>query len=173
MAATLRRGLELLALQLAGVIAAVHLWWGLERFVERYLIYGYLRDPRPLIFVVTTMAIIAGVAYVTLGGRRKPVYLAGIGLLLAYLSGYFWWHLTGHGGALPGMDGHSHYHGDNILLDLIVQHAREEPVVMASKAAEAAGIVVLSALLWLEHRQPRLDRRDTTSAPEPTDPADD
>jgi len=155
MAVNLRQGLELVALQLAGVVAAVHLWWGVERFVNRYLIHGYVQDPRPLIFVVTTMGIIAGVAYVAMGGRRKPVYLAGIGLFLAYLSGYFWWHLTGHGGALPGMDGHSHYHGDSIVLDMISQHAREYPIVLASKAAEAIGIVVLSLLFWLEYADPR------------------
>lgn len=170
MSVTPRRGLELAALQLAGVVAAIHLWWGLERFVERYLLYGYFSDPRPLVFVLTSMGIIAGVVYVVLGGRRKPVYLAGIGLFLAYLSGYFWWHLTGHGGALPGMDGHSHYHGNNVLLDMITQHAREYPVIMASKAAEAIGIVVLSALFWLEQTDPELDRETAaTSASEPAD----
>jgi hypothetical protein len=174
MAVSLRQGLELVALQLAGVVAAIHLWWGLERFVNRYLIYGYVSDPRPLVFVVTTTGIIAGVAYVAMGGERKPVYLAGIGLFVAYLSGYFWWHLTGHGGALPGLDGHSHYHGDTVVLDMIAQHAREYPIVMASKAAEAIGIVVLSVLFWLEHIDPRQPANAATSRTAGNnDPADD
>jgi hypothetical protein len=186
MPVTVRRGLELVALQLAGVVAAIHLWWGLERFVERYLLYGYLRDPRPFLFVVTTMGIIAGVTYVVLGGRRKPVYLAGIGLFVAFLSGYFWWHLTGHGGVLPGIEGYGHYGADShshshshtpdagsIFRRMVTQHAREYPIIMVSKVAEALGILVLSALFWLEHTDPQLEAAAEERSTPATDPADD
>lgn len=147
--------LEVLALPLAGIVVAIHLWWGIQRFVRRYLMEGVLIDPRPVLFVLSSLVIVAGIAFVYLGGPRRPVYVAGIGLMVAYVSGYFWWHAAGHRAILPWVEtgagsGHSH---EITFAELLVDHVQTDPIAMTSKAAETVLIAVLSVLLYLDVRR--------------------
>ncbi|AGN01655.1 hypothetical protein L593_08550 [Salinarchaeum sp. Harcht-Bsk1] len=145
-----RSWVELLALQLAGLVVATHLYWGLDRFAEQ-LRYGVYVDPRPVLFVLSSAAIIAGAAYVALGGRRKPVYALGIALMLVYLFGYWGWHLMGHLPALPWVDDQSHPHPGWGPFETLYRHLAADHLALVSKLAEATLALVLGAL-WLDER---------------------
>lgn len=144
------RQLELLAVPLVGIVVTIHLWWGIQRFVRRYLMAGVVIDPRPIVFVLTSFLLLAGVALAYLGGPRRPLYVGGIALMFTYISGYFWWHLAGHQAALPWVDGGDHGHGEVTLASFIVDHAREDTMAMVSKGAEALLALVLGLLLYVD-----------------------
>src|SRR6056297_375695 len=143
-----RSWVELLALQLAGLVVATHVYWGLDRFTEQ-LRYGVYVDPRPLLFVLSSAAIIAGVAYVALGGRRKPVYALGIALMLVYVFGYWGWHLMGHLPALPWVEDQAHPHPGWGPVETLYRHLADDSVALVSKLAETALAIVLG-VLWLD-----------------------
>lgn len=134
---------------LAYFVAGIHLLHpqrGLPRLV---LIIGtgnaslLISDPRPLAFVLSGFAIIVGVGIAAIGRRRKLIYLLGILLMVAYLVGYFAWHLTGHGGFLPVRE--PIYHGMHPV-EAVVSHLVEYPLARVSKIAEAALLIVLVIL---------------------------
>jgi len=156
-----RSWVELLALQLAGLVVATHVYWGLDRFTEQ-LRYGVYVDPRPLLFVVSSAAIIAGVAYVALGGRRTPVYVLGIVLMLVYIFGYWGWHLMGHLPALPWVENQPHPHPEWGPVETLFQHLGEDDLALVSKIVEAALAIVL-AWLWLGERGRTAD--DSSASP--------
>lgn len=141
--------LRYLGAALAYAVAAIHLFhpqYGFPRFVT---ILGtgdlslFLLDPRPVAFVLSGLAIIAGVTLVALGAPRKPIYALGIGLTSAYLLGFFLWHTTGHGGFLPTRKPLYHQMGP---LESVVSHLAEYPSARLAKAGEAALLVVLLTL---------------------------
>ena len=150
-----RSWVELLALQLAGLVVATHVYWGLDRFTEQ-LRYGVYVDPRPLLFVLSSAAIIAGIAYVALGGRRKPVYALGIVLMFVYVFGYWGWHLMGHLPALPWVDNQAHPHPGWGPVETLFRHLGEDDVALVSKLAELALAIVLG-VLWIEERKANAD----------------
>jgi hypothetical protein len=162
MNAETRSWVELLALQLAGLVVATHVYWGLDRFAEQ-LRYGVYVDPRPVLFVLSSAAIIAGVAYAALGGRREPVYALGIGLMLLYVFGYWGWHLMGHLPALPWVDSQSHPHPGWGPVETLVRHLASDSLALVSKLVEATLAIVL-AVLWID------DRHADAEGPTPAEP---
>lgn len=99
--------LRYVAAALAYVVAGLHLFHpelGVAKLVARLsagpelLVY----DPRPVAFVLSGAAILVGVTAAAFGVSRKPLYALGTILMVIYIVGYFAWHLTGHGGFLPG-----------------------------------------------------------------------
>jgi|AntRauTorcE11898_2_1112593.scaffolds.fasta_scaffold16157_2 uncharacterized membrane protein YphA (DoxX/SURF4 family) len=156
-----RSWVELLALQLAGLVVATHVYWGLDRFTEQ-LRYGVYVDPRPFLFVLSSAAIIAGAAYVALGGRRKPVYALGILLMLVYIFGYWGWHLMGHLPALPWVDNQAHPHPGWGPVETLFRHLEHDDVALLSKLAEAALAIVLGVLWWDLHRS-EIDSTDAAT----------
>jgi hypothetical protein len=143
------RALEYLAAVLAVVVAGVHLFhpdlgiWAL--FV--YLGVPAIPDPRPPLFVLSAVAILLGVALVADGViDTRTAALGGMALMVAFVVGYFAWHMFGHGAWWPwgaGLGGHSHSLTE-ILFD--EHHLRDDPIALASKLAELALLVVLAAL---------------------------
>lgn len=92
---------------LAYLVAALHLFHPKLGFSRLVLVVSanpelLLTDPRPLAFALSGFAIVAGVTALLLGVPSRPVYVAGIALMVTYVGGYFAWHLSGHGGFLPG-----------------------------------------------------------------------
>jgi hypothetical protein len=104
---TATRLLRIVGVQLAVVSAAIHLWWGLPRALV-YLRVGTVADPRPYLFVVSAVAVVVGVAWLYAGGPRRKLYALGASVMALYAVGYVWWHLGGHGGAIPGVQGYGH-----------------------------------------------------------------
>jgi hypothetical protein len=94
---------------LAYVVAALHLSHPSLGFGRLALLVSVnpellLADPRAVAFVLSGIALLAGVPLASVGRRRRVVYALGIALVAVYVLGYFAWHLSGHGGFLPGRE---------------------------------------------------------------------
>jgi hypothetical protein len=139
------------------VTAAYHLWWGFPRS----LIYGRAildlasrglpPDPRPFLFVLYAVALLAG-PYLVIHEKLPLRRAYQLGLLAMVLSvlGWVFWHETGHGAFLtgspaPGAGGHSHSHGG--VLQTIASHYVVEPVEGFIKSVELAAAALFAVLL--------------------------
>lgn len=148
------RQLEYIGVALAYIVAALHLFHPRRGFPRLILILGLdeptkhlLYDPRPVAFVISALAILIGVKLVLFGLPRKPIYAAGMALMVTYIIGYIAWHLTGHGGFLPGRE--PLYHGLHPV-EALIEHLIEYPIARASKIAEALLFAVLALLYFRE-----------------------
>lgn len=148
------RHLRYVGATLAVVVAGVHLFHGqrgVPRLVE-LLATGnaalLVTDPRPLFFVLSGVAILVGVFALLWEVPRKPVYLGGMVLMGTYIAGYFAWHMTGHGGFLPGRL--PHYHGLGPV-EAVVRHLELYPIARVSKVAETLLLVLLAVLYLREN----------------------
>ena len=139
-------GRRYLAGALALLVAGIHLYWGFPRLVV-YIQAGMVPDPRPLLFVASAIAILLGIARVLDGSDPDRIYLAGIGLMLAYIAGYALWH-TGlaHGAFWPwGPEPITH---DESALRVVADHLLADRLAQVSKLAEA----LLAAVLFVLYR---------------------
>lgn len=116
------RTLRFVALQIVGAVAMIHLVVGGETLVQvvsRGLLGAYLTefvaaDPRPLLFVVSGLATLAGIVAVARGRLDyRRAYGLGIALLGGYVLGWVAWHTVldhglAFGGGVPTSDGHDH-----------------------------------------------------------------
>lgn len=134
---------------LAILVAWLHLLhpeYGYEQLL-RYIEYGTVFDPRPPLFVLSGLAVFAGVVLVFKGVAKRPVYLLGIALVGVYLLGYVAWHtVLDHGAFWPHID--PHHHEDVGLFESMVSHLRADTIAMVSKTAEfvlAIFLIVLHA----------------------------
>ena len=137
------------AAALAYLVAVVHLFHPSHGFARLVLVLsadpGLLAaDPRPLAFVLSSVAILVAVPAVLRGLPERPVIAAGAGLMVAYLLGYLGWHLSGHGGFLPGRE--PLYHGLTPL-EALASHLTTDPWAAAAFVLELALLAVLVALL--------------------------
>jgi hypothetical protein len=154
----LARALRLLALQLVVLTAVIHLSWGLPRVfvylnpaaLELYLTTSALPDPRPVLFVLSGVAIVVGVLATWRGYlSHSRAYKLGILMMGIYVVGWAVWHTTGHGQLFFGEavsstgGGEGHHHAG--VLHTIVDHIVTLPLEAASKSAEigAAALFVL------------------------------
>jgi hypothetical protein len=134
---------------LAFLVAAVHLFHPQRGFLRLLVLLTtgnaslLASDPRPLAFVLSALAILVGVPLAAGSVARRAVYLLGMALVATYFVGYFAWHLSGHGGFLPGRA--PLYHGLGPV-EAVVSHLRTYPMAALSKAAEAALFAVLVVL---------------------------
>lgn len=140
---------EYVGAALAFLIAGVHLFHPQRGFARLALLVTtgnaslLVTDPRPVAFVLSALAILLGIQLAAAGVARRPVYLLGMALVATYFVGYFAWHLSGHGGFLPGRA--PLYHGLSPV-EAVVSHLRNYPLAALSKVAEAALFAVLTAL---------------------------
>ena len=146
------RRLRYLGATLAILVAFLHLLDPNHGLLELFaLLYESPRvlvfDPRPVAFVLSATALLIGVSLSRNAPDRQPYYVAGIGLALTYVVGYLAWHLTGHGGFLPGRE--PLLHGVSPLMN-VVRHLTGDPWAAASMASELALIAALVALLRRE-----------------------
>lgn len=144
-----REYLGYVAAGLAYTIAIIHLFHpslGLPAFVAYIAAGTPLIDPRPAAFVLSGVAIIIGVNLIALGIPRPPIYLLGIALMILYITGYFAWHMFGHGAWWPlGPEQPSMSHTVTEIL-FGPHHLRSNRLALASKLAELALLVVLAVL---------------------------
>ncbi|MFB6156864.1 MAG: hypothetical protein ABEJ34_03370 [Haloferacaceae archaeon] len=136
------------AAALAYVVAGVHLFHpshGFGRLVTLLLVDPSLlvTDPRPVAFVLSGLAVLVGVPAVVAGFPRRAAYALGAGLAATYLVGYFAWHLSGHGGFLPGRK--PLYHGMTPV-EAVVAHLTGEPLAAVAVVTELAFLSVLVVL---------------------------
>lgn len=152
MTVDLRYGIESaslrhLAATLGLIVAGIHLYWGMPRFVG-YLNVGWILqpDPRPLAFVLSGHALLLGL---TLGALdvvdRRILYVGGILLACVYLLGYGAWHtILDHGGFWPWAPSGSSHGGSP--LSTVAGHLLSDRFVFVSKLAELGLIAVLGVL---------------------------
>lgn len=135
---------------LAYVVAVVHLFHpthGFARLVtllvaDASLLVG---DPRPLAFVLSGLAIVVGVnLLLLLEVPRRPVYALGGLLVGTYVVGYLAWHLSGHGGFLPGREPLFHGLAPH---EAVIEHLTSDPWAAVAIASELVLLAVLG-LLW-------------------------
>ena len=101
-------------------------------------------DPRPVLFVVSGLGIAVGVVLSRNARVRTPYYVAGIAVSLTYVFGYIGWHLSGHGGFLPGRE--PLYHGLSPV-ENVLAHVSSEPGAALLIVAEIVLVVLLARLL--------------------------
>lgn len=109
-----KRELLMVAGTLAYLVAGLHLLHPKHGFGRLLLLLTYdptllLTTPRPVAFIGSALAIIIVIPLTAYKLPKKPIYLLGMLLMATYIVGYFAWHLSGHGGFLPGRD--PLYHG--------------------------------------------------------------
>lgn len=135
---------------LAYLVAILHLFHpqhGFVRLVEFLAADASLLlfDPRPLAFVLSGLAIVVGINLLLFDVPRRPVYALGAALLVTYVVGYLAWHLTGHGGFLPGRPP-TESHGVGTV-QFVLDHLTTDPWAAAAIGAESLLLAVLG-LLW-------------------------
>lgn len=134
---------------LACLVAVIHLFHPQRGFPRLVTVIAtgdpslLVNDPRPAVFVLSALAILLGVNLAMWNVERKRIYVLGMVLMVTYLVGYFAWHLSGHGGFLPGRK--PLYHGLHPI-EAVFSHLVNYPLAALSKLAEAALFVVLAAL---------------------------
>lgn len=146
MQTTTRRVLRLVGVQLAVVAASIHVWWGTPRALI-YLRAGTAADPRPFLFLVSAAAVFAGVVALAAGYAPRRLYTLGAAVMFLYSVGYVWWHLGGHGGAIPGVAGYGHPRLSN--LDTLLSDAHLfrplDALAMGSQLGALVAFLVLRA----------------------------
>jgi hypothetical protein len=134
---------------LAYLVAGVHLFhpqYGVPRLVALFTTESLsllTHDPRPVVFVLSALGILLGVTLTIANVARKRIYALGMALMTTYFIGYFAWHLTGHGGFLPGRQ--PLYHGLHPI-EAVISHLINNPLAAFSKLTEAVLFVVLAVL---------------------------
>jgi hypothetical protein len=134
---------------LAYLVAGIHLTHPKLGFPRLVLLAQFQsleilsNDPRPFVFVVSGIAIILAVPLAATDRFRKAIYALGFLLILSYIVGYFAWHLSGHGGFLPGRQ--PLYHGMTPL-EAVVAHLSGDLRAGISKLAEFALLTILIVL---------------------------
>lgn len=142
-----------MAAALAYIVAALHLFhpeFGFAQLVVRLSVDPELlvADPRPAAFVLSGTAVIIGVTVALFGFPKRVLYALGILLMVTYITGYFAWHLTGHGGFLPGRE--PLYHGFQPH-EAVITHLTGD---LWAATAIIAETVLLGVLAVLYHRTP-------------------
>ena len=141
-----------LAGALAYLVAALHLFHPTHGVARLVLVLSVnpgllIADPRPLAFALSGLAILGGVTVVVLGVPARRYYAVGIALMAVYVAGYLAWHLSGHGGFLPGREPLSH---GLTPLEAVLAHLRTDPWARVAIPAEVALAVVMAVLLRRE-----------------------
>lgn len=136
------------AAALAYTVAALHLFHPSHGFARLVTILAVqpgllVSSPRPLAFVLSGVAILIGVTLPLLGAKRKPIYVLGMMLMVTYITGYFAWHLSGHGGFLPVRK--PLYHGLQPH-QAVIQHLTTDPWAAASLVTELLLFGILGVL---------------------------
>lgn len=134
---------------LAYLVGALHLFHPKLGFPRLVLLLSanpslLYTDPRPVAFVLSGVAILLGVSVVTLGFPIRILSVLGIVLMLTYISGYFAWHLSGHGGFLPARE--PLYHGLTPL-QAVLAHLGGDLWAAIAIVAEVLLIGILAVLI--------------------------
>lgn len=145
--------LRVVGVQFGLLAVALHFYWGLPRALV-YAQTGTIADPRPYLFVVS--GAVLAVSLLTLYilpeyVNARAVYAFAVAVVSIWIAGYVWWHLGGHGGAIPGVAGYGHPSLSNLEVLLSDQHLLK-PFDLATKATEVGALVAFGTLLVWELR---------------------
>jgi hypothetical protein len=129
--------------QLVFVAALIHIGMGAVEW-SRYATIGLLVPPdlRWPAFVFSGLAIVAGLWVAYRAETKRPYYLLGILAMLAYVGGYFVWHLSGHRPLL--LFGPSTTH--ELTLQFVIDHYFAGLMETLSLTIEVLAALVLGVL---------------------------
>lgn len=143
------RALQFITLQLVGAVAVIHFAVGSEQLativgnglLERYLTEMVYERPRPLLFVLSSLAIIAGVVAAARGRiDRRTAYQLGVLVMVVYISGWLAWHtVLDHGFVLSGDAGATETHSHGGLFGTIHSHYVKPLLATVGAAASEGG----------------------------------
>ena len=143
-----RTVLLFLGSQLVFVVGLLHVVLGALNWL-RWAQAGFLlpRDARWPAFVVSGLAVLAGLALARQATDRRPYYAAGVVAMVSYVVAYFGWHLGGHRlllvvGPAAG--------GESPSLGWFLDHLFAGPVETFAVLAASLAAVVLLALVAAE-----------------------
>jgi len=140
-------GLRYAAGALAVAVAAIHIFWGFPRLVTQ-LEAGVIHDPRPAAFILSGALIFLGIAQILDGRDPKSIYLAGIGLMIAYILGYVAWHtVLNHGAFWPWAHGGISHDQPGYIV--VIDHLLDDRLALVSKLTE----LLLAGVLAVLYRQ--------------------
>lgn len=142
-----RRLVRIIGVQFGLVAVGLHFMWGLPRALV-YFETGTLADPRPYLFVASGIAVtlaLLGLYMVPEYFPERKVFAFAAVMMSVWIGGYVWWHLGGHGGAIPGVDGYGHPELGNVAILFSDQHLFQ-PLDFATVSSE---VIAISAYLWL------------------------
>ena len=143
-----RAWLRLAGANLALIVALLHLGLGLVNWL-RYLSGGVLvpTDIRWPLFVISGVAMLAGLALAREPRYRTPLYAGGMLLMVVYIAGYFGWHVGGHRRLI--LFGPSTHH-DVPLLPFLIDHLFAGVIEFVAIVTEVTLFVVLGYLIYAE-----------------------
>ena len=146
MGARNRSTLLFVASQLVFLSAFIHISLGVLKWGE-YASFGILFPPdvRWPLFVVSGVAVVAGMGLARRSSHRRRWYLAGAVAMLGFVSAYFFWHLGGHRPLF--ILGPSTHH--DLTLSFIVAHYFAGPLETFTLSIELLAAILLS-VLYLE-----------------------
>lgn len=119
----------------------------------------FLEHPAPLVYVGSALAIGLGVSLAALGFPKRPIVLAGIGLLGIWFVGSFWWHLQDPAAAVPGTPETDQ--GESFVA-ILWESLREENWIMVTRTVELTLLATLTVLYarLRRHRPSEGDEED-------------
>ena len=159
------------ALQLVLVTAAIHLWIGWQRLFVYVQAGTPLVDPLQVLFVLSSLAVLAGVGLAAWGLRRDYVYAGGVVLMVCYLLGWVFMggHRTGAELIAPAWETTGHAHGPAIVT--LFEHLVADWRLLVTKVVEATALVLLLVLLYGERAsEDAAAERDAADAESGTEP---
>jgi len=139
--------LRLAGANLALIVALLHLGLGIVNWL-RYLSGGVLvpTDIRWPLFVLSGIAMLAGLALAREPRYRRPLYASGMVLMIVYVVGYFGWHVGGHRRLI--LFGPSTHH-DVPLTTFLIDHLFAGAIEFVAIVTEVALFGVLAYLLYI------------------------
>jgi hypothetical protein len=142
----LRSKLLFVASQLVVLSALIHIFLGAQKWGE-YASFGILFPPdiRWPLFVVSGVAVVAGIGLARQSSHRRRWYLAGVVMMLGYIAAYFLWHLGGHRPLF--ILGPATHH--DVTLEFIVAHYLAGPLETFTLTIELLAAILL-AVLYVE-----------------------
>jgi len=126
MSTTLERAVRLLAIQVALVVAAIHLIWALPQ-LSVSLLFNPVDDSRPFLFIPAAFVLVAVAAALFRGYRYRRLSALGGGTLAALFVGYL------------------------LVTPNPIGSLAGDPLAAVSKLAEVVGIVIFVGLYYLHH----------------------
>lgn len=140
---SLRNGLRFVASQLVFVVGLIHVGVGVGEWLE-YGRFGIFVPPELLWapLLLSGLAVLAGMVVAHRSERRRPFYLAGALVMVAYVVAYFGWHLGGHRSLLVVGTPSPH----DLSLQFVIDHYFAGLLETVSLTLELIAAVLLAVL---------------------------
>jgi hypothetical protein len=132
--------------QLATIVGMLHVWLGIREW-SLYLRGGSLVPPdiRVPLWTFSGLVVLVATAIVMLEDiSDRRVYAGGAAISLAYVLGYYSWHLGGHRSFFVGGDPKLHDQGP---IEFVLTHTFAGPVEFFALLTEMALLILLVVLM--------------------------